>query len=110
MISIPMSDDRSLGSADEASEHGSDNARDSPHAGEFSALPATEVSQAGPSSGAEQPSEGTAVPGKAAKRLRKAPIDIDDHIATARQKMKEAQKMASAAKAQARNEKRKNRG
>ena len=47
------------------------------------------------------------MPGKAAKRLRKAPVDIDDHIATARQKMKEAQKMASAAKAQARNEKRK---
>lgn len=47
------------------------------------------------------------LPAKSKKRQRKAPIDIDEHIETARAKMKEAQKMVTAAKTQARNEKRK---
>ena len=42
-----------------------------------------------------------------APRKRKPPIDIDEHIAAARKSMKDAQKRVTAARAQARNERRK---
>lgn len=59
-----------------------------------------------PSAAEEAADEGTTTR-RTATRKRKAPIDIDDHIATARQRMKEAQKQVSLARALARNEKRK---
>ena len=102
-----MSDGRRVASGDEAFDHGADDARGSPRTDDVASLAAAEPSEAGPSSREEEPAEGSAASQKPAKRQRKAPVDIDLHNATARTKMKEAQKMVSAAKAQARNEKRK---
>ena len=102
----PMSDDWGMANGDKASDHGADDAKGSSRSDDAVSSQAAEASAAGPSSRADEPAEGSAAPERAAKRQRKAPIDIDEHIATARQRMKEAQKMVSAAKAQARNEKR----
>ena len=106
-LSSLMSDDERHASADERSERVADDATGS-EVGTVAASPAAgEAPEAAlPNAGASAAVE-TAAPATSTRRKRKAAIDIDEHIATARQKMKEAQRMVSAAKAQARNEKRK---
>ena len=103
----PMSDDPRMVSGDEESEHIEDEARNCPRVDEVMARDAPAAPSDPPPSAAEEAADGRATPRRAATRKRKAPIDIDEHIAAARRKMKEAQKQASLARAVARNEKRK---
>ena len=103
----PMSDEPRMASGDEESEHIEDEARNSTHVDEVVPREAPDAPSDPPPSAAEEAADGRATPRRAATRKRKATIDIDEHIATARRKMKEAQKQVSLAKAVARNEKRK---
>ena len=96
-----MSDDERHASADERSERVADDATGS-EVGTVAASPAAgEAPEAAPPNAGASAVVETAAPATSTRRKRKAAIDIDEHIATARQKMKEAQKMVSAAKAQA---------
>ena len=103
----PMPDDPKEASDDEESVGAADDARSSSRGDDAGSPSAADAPQAAAPNAETEPAEGSADAQRGAKRQRKAPIDIDEHIATARQKMKEAQKMVLAAKAQARNEKRK---
>ena len=89
------------------SEHSSEDAEGMSRDGEVASPvdpPAAEIATAGAVAPA---AAGGAASQQRAKRARKAPIDIDEHIAAARKAMHEAQKQVSAARSQARNEKRK---
>jgi hypothetical protein len=109
MIAPPssMSDEPGIASAEEESEHIEDETRSSTRFGRVEPRQAAEMTSHHPPSAAEEAADEGTTTRRTATRKRKAPIDIDDHIATARQRMKEAQKQVSLARALARNEKQK---
>lgn len=102
-----MSDDGKSDARSEPLEHASEDG-DDVHQDGAVATPAELDAAATAPAGAAAPSPPQdATPQTSTRRKRKAPIDIDEHIAAARKAMKEAQKQVSAAKTQARNERRK---
>jgi hypothetical protein len=102
-----MFQEPNIASGDEESEHGREEARNSTRVDQVMAREAPEAPSDPALCAAEEAADGTATPRRAATRQRKAAIDIDEHIAAARRKMKEAQKQVSLARAVTRNEKRK---
>lgn len=103
----PMADDNGFASEVAESDKGSDDASELVRVEDAAPNPHVGGDQTPPTTGGAVVAAETSPPKKAAPRKRKPPIDIDTHIAAARQAMKEAQKQVAAARSQARNERRK---